>query len=575
MQELEKSGESKLQKPLRLLPGIIIVALQWVIRFVIPMIAPHFLIYSIFAGLLGGLGVAIWWAFFSRAAVFERWSALLLVIGCLYGTSFFLDKSIATANVGLMFTIFSIPVMSLAFVSWAVATRRFSTIIRRVSLVFTAIVASGSWILLRTNGMDAELHHQFDWRWAKTHEERLLAEPVKESFETIPATTGFQSGFEWPGFRGINRDGIVHGAKLNADWSLSPPVNLWRREVGPGCSSMAINGHVFYTQEQLGEDEIVSCYDLENGKPIWKHRDKARFYDSHAGAGPRSTPTLLGNRIYTLGGTGILNALDAVNGKLLWSRNAAADAGIKALPWGFTSSPLIFNGLAIVALSGKLAAYDTLDGKPRWFGPDMGNSYSSPQLFTLNGVPQVLLMASKGAISIDPGSGKKLWDYPWATEDRILQPANLGNGDLLLSRESNEVRRVSIIRENNIWKVKEKWTSPEMNASFNDCVIHKGYAYGFDGPFLACLDLKNGKRMWKGGHYQGWLLLLADQDMILVLTEIGDLALVKATPDSFIELSKVTAIKGRTWNHPAMAGNILLVRNAEQMAAFRLSKSSN
>jgi hypothetical protein len=179
-------------------------------------------------------------------------------------------------------------------------------------------------------------------------------------------------------------------------------------------------------------------------------------------------------------------------------------------------------------------------------------------------------MSKAGALSVDPATGKKLWDYPWPLEDRVLQPALLENGDLIFAEEYRNIRCVSVTNEGDGWKIKDLWTSPGIKSVFNDQVIHKGYAYGFDGPYIACVDLKNGKRMWRGGRYQGFTLLLADQEIILVLTEKGEVALVSASPDKLTELSRFQAISGKTWNHPALAGNILLVRNSKEMAAFRL-----
>jgi outer membrane protein assembly factor BamB len=566
----EISAESLKSEQLRLLPGVVIVALQWVIRFVIPIFAPKVMALGVFGGLLGGLAVLVWWLFFSKASRVERWGAILLIIAALTATSFFLDKSIATANMGLMFIIYSVPVMCLAFVAWAVATRGLSLFPRRVTMVITIILASGIWIFLRTNGMTGDGRHDLAWRWAQTDEDRLLAQSGSGPLSLPEAQPKEAFNTEWPGFRGINRDGTVHGVKISTGWSLSPPVEMWRRPVGPGCSSFAVHGNLLYTQEQRGEYEVVSCYYLTNGQPVWQHKDKARFYDSHAGAGPRSTPTLEGSRIYTLGATGILNVLDANGGSVIWSRDAASETGVKVLNWGFTSSPLVVGDVVIVALSGKLAAYDTQSGKPLWFGPDGGSSYSSPQLFTINGVSQALLMSNKGAVSVDPESGKILWEYPWEVQDRILQPSLIENGDLLLCAENKSIRRITVSGGPDKWMTSEGWTSSGIMVNFNDFVIHKGYAYGFDGPAMVCIDLRDGKRMWRGARYRGFLLLLADQNLILVLSEKGELALVQADPHHFNELSLFPAIKGKTWNHPVLAGNILVVRNAQEMAAFRL-----
>jgi outer membrane protein assembly factor BamB len=566
----EEPAEAVNRNPIRLWPGIIIVMLQWLVRFGIPIMAPKAMIVGIFGGLLGGLALAIWWTFFSRAARIERWGATVLIIAIFFATTFFLDVSIATANMGLMFIIYSIPVMCLAFVIWAVVTRSYSDNIRRVTMIMTVILAFGMWIFLRTNGMTGDGRHDLAWRWAKTDEDRLLAQSGNEFSAEPSAKTEIVAGADWVGFRGTNRDGIVRSTRIRTDWSVSPPVEIWRKSIGPGCSSFAVHGNLLYTQEQRGEYETVSCYNLTDGKPVWKHQDKARFYDSHAGAGPRSTPALAGSSVYTLGATGILNALNISDGSIKWSRNAASDAGVKVLPWGFAGSPLVVNDVVIVALAGKLAAYDTISGNPRWFGPDGGSSYSSPQLLTINGVSQTLLMSDSGATSVEPASGKKLWEYQWQTDGRILQPALLGDGDLLLSAENKSVRRVVASQVLNEWTTKDIWTNSQMKVNFNDFVIHKGYAYGFDGPYLVCVDLNDGKRIWRGDRYRGFLLLLADQDLLLILSEKGELALVPADPKKFTELFKFQGIKGKTWNHPVLVGNLLVIRNAQEMAAFRL-----
>jgi outer membrane protein assembly factor BamB len=595
-------------KALRLWPGVVLLAAQWLLRFGVPLVAPDMAIVGVIGGVGLGLAIAVWWIFFSRAPWFDRLGAIVLMIVAVAATYRIVDPSIAGGMMGMLLVVYSIPILSLALVGWAVSTRYVSSGVRRLSLFAAIVFACAPWALVRTAGLIGG-GSEFHWRWTETPEQRLLARvddepkavsppptppetreplagktdetraPSKEPSATAMSEPGHPEAMEthidWPGFRGPDRDAIVRGVRLNVDWSAAPPIEMWHRPIGPGWSSFAVSGDLLYTQEQRGEDEIVASYKVSTGEPVWRHRDPVRFWESNGGAGPRATPTIGSNRVYTFGATGILNALDAGNGKVIWSRNAATDTGREVPGWGFASSPLVVGDVVIVAVSGTLAAYDRATGRPRWVGPAHGGSYSSPQQTTIDGVPQILLENAVGVISVAPGDGKLLWEHSWPGS-AIVQPAVIGPGDLLINTTISTggvgIRRLSVTHSAGGWTTGERWTSNELKPYFNDFVVHKGYAYGFDGHILACIDLENGKRTWKGGRYgNGQLVLLPDQDLLLVLSEDGELALVGAEPNQFKELARVPAIDGKTWNHPALVGNVLLVRNGQEMAAFRLS----
>ena len=564
---------STLPKPLRVWPGVVIVLLQWVARYGVPMFFPEALPMGAMGGLAGGLFVVVWWLFFSRAPWSERLGAIVLMGVALVATSRLLHVSVATAGQGFLFPMYAIPLLSLAFVVWAVAARRLGDGARRWSMVATILAACGVWTILRTGGITGDAHSDFAWRWSQTPEDRLLAQADEELSTRLPAAAATATETDWPGFRGPARDGVIPGLRIETDWSKSPPVELWRRPIGPGWSSFAVRGELIYTQEQRGGDEIVACYNATTGDPVWRHRDAARFYESNGGAGPRGTPTLRDGRVYTFGATGILNVLDADIGAVVWSRDVASESDTKIPGWGFASSPLIVDDMVLVAAAGKLVAYDLATGEPRWFGPDGGGGYSSAHPMTIAGVEQILLMSDTGATSLAPADGALVWEHPWKEGTRIVQPALTADGDLLISGgEGRAMRRIAVAPGPDGWTVAERWTSNRLKPYFNDFVVHDGHAFGFDGRILTCIDAEDGKRKWKGGRYgHGQLLLLPDQDLLLVLSEQGELALVAAASDQFTELARFPAIEGKTWNHPVLIGDLLLVRNGQEMAAFRLS----
>ncbi len=579
-----QTDESTLRKPLRLWPGVVAAVLLIMVRFVIPTFVSGALLFGVIGAAIGALAIVVWWMFFSRALWPERLGAIALMIAALIATRPLLHKSIAGAGMGMLFYIFAVPVLSLTLVAWASATRRFSAGFRGTSMVATILLASGMFTLVRTAGITGEGGSELHWRWSQTPEERLLSQvrdvpiavsPTSTLAETPKEASASMQPADWPGFRGAHRDGVIHGVQIETDWSKSPPVQMWRRPIGPGWSSFAVDGDHLYTQEQRGEDEIVSCYRVSTGTPVWRHQDALRFWESNGGAGPRATPTISNGRIYAFGATGILNVLDVGNGSVIWSRNVASDANKKVPMWGFSSAPLVVDDVVIVAAAGKLIAYDIANGNPRWFGPDHGGGYSSPHFLTIDGVPQILLLSSAGATSVAPSDGMVLWEHAWPG-GAIVQPALTEDGDVLINSLADTggagIRRLTIARESGFWTVEERWTSRGLKPYYNDFVIHKGHAYGFDGTILACIDLEDGTRKWKGGRYgAGQLVLLPDQDVLLVLSEEGELVLVTAVPDQFKELARFPAIDGKTWNHPVLVGSILLVRNGEEMAAFRLA----
>jgi outer membrane protein assembly factor BamB len=261
-----------------------------------------------------------------------------------------------------------------------------------------------------------------------------------------------------------------------------------------------------------------------------------------------------------------------VTAPVVWSRNVASDINMEVPVWGFSSSPLVLDEVVIVAAAGQLVAYSRASGDPRWRGPAGRGGYSSPQLLTIDGVVQIVLQSDIGATSVVPSDGTLLWAHAWPGFP-IVQPALTADGDVLITASSGSgTRRIAVAHGPGGWTIEERWTSNALKPYFNDFVVHEGHAFGFDGRILASINLADGQRKWKGGRYgNGQLVLLPDQDLLLVLSEDGELALVSATPDKFTELARFPAIEGKTWNHPVLVGDVLLVRNGEEMVAFRLS----
>ncbi|HEX4146546.1 MAG TPA: PQQ-binding-like beta-propeller repeat protein [Pirellulales bacterium] len=581
---------------LRLWPGVAILAALWIIRLVAGLAAnspSHFFFAYMIAPLVATALVLAWWLFASRL----RWADRGLVVAVFAATTT-ATVMISRQTVGMGLLLYGVPAVLSVWVGWLLVTYWLRWPVRRAGLLAAIVLVCGLFTLLRVDGMTGTFTPSFSWRWSQTAEDRLLASlagapqsaaaPAVELAATSTAATGTRLELapgDWPGFRGAARDGRLFGVEIATDWQKSPPRLLWRHLIGPGWSSFAVVGDRVFTQEQRGDDEMVVCYDALTGAEIWAHKDATRFSELVAGAGPRGTPTFDDGRIYALGGSGHLNCLDAATGALEWTHDVVADSGAELPQWGFSSSPLVVQGIVTVFAGGpdfkSVLGYQAKTGELAWAGGHGKLSYCSTQLANFDGVDQVLIASELGLTSLRPDTGEMLWQHAWPTDKvaRIIQPAVLNTSDLLIGTGMGiGTRRIHVGHEGISWPTNEIWTSRAIKPYYNDLVVQGSHLYGFDSNIFMCVGWDDGKTRWRtrgsdnGAAYgNGQVLLVVDQSLLLILTETGEVALVEAQPEKFKEIARFQAIEGKTWNHPVIAHGKLFVRNAEEVACYELA----
>lgn len=559
------------------------VIVYWVLNVVVGWIEkPYFIgfLYIMASVALLTLVLLGWWVLNRRIPWTERLLGILLVFGAGAAVEPLCHPTIG-GYIGLSLT--GLPLALTAGVLWMYVVGRMPSVWRRVGGVVVVLLAWGYFTLIRMNGFDAALQADTHWRWTPSAEERFLQKHAAETQTNSSPTTDAKwkptiGPDDWTGYRGPQRDGVLRGVRIATDWKTNPPQPRWRRLVGPAWSSMIVLGDRLFTQEQRGQQECVVCYDAGTGDELWSHEDATRFWDHQSGAGPRATPTYAEGRLYTMGGTGRLNCLDAATGRAVWTQDITADSGAKPPMWGYSSSPLVTQGMVIVYAGGDgdkgILAYRADSGKLVWGQPAGNSSYSSPQLTTLAGKPQILMLHDRGLSALAPATGAVLWksgkEMPGAP--RTIQPHALSPTALLVGTlEGQGVARLEVTQNSGQWKVEEPWNSSQLKPEFPDLVIHNGHAYGFDVSMFCCIDVSTGERCWKEGRYgRGQVILLPEQSLLVVISDTGQVVLLAADPDSHRELGRFQAINGKTWNHPVIAGGRLYARNAEEMACYDL-----
>lgn len=456
---------------------------------------------------------------------------------------------------------------------WFFCSSRFSRRTRLGGLLALGVLVLAGRALLRVDGtVDGTGLPRFALRSSPARG----ALPEKAATPVSPDDPRLAQVVDSPQFFGPNRDGIIPSAKFATDWKVTPPKELWRQPIGAGWSSFAVVGGRAFTQEQRGDEELVTCYDLFTGRLLWSHADRARFFQWQGGEGPRGTPTVDAGRVFTCGATGILNCLDAATGQRVWTRSVLMENALENIEWGMSVSPLVVEDRVIVT-AGKTAgpvlyAYHRETGEPLWKAGHDVASYASPIAATLAGRRVILSNNAAALTAHDPATGAVLMEYRWgdAKWPKGSQPVAIGGDRVFVSAGYGMgCRLVKVTAVNGKLSASEVWRGLRMKTQFNSAVVRGEHIYGLDDGRLACVDVATGERRWKDGRFGSGQSLLAGEVM-LVQSEPGPVFLAAAYPDGYREIARLDALSSKTWNFPTLAGRYLLVRNDREAACYEL-----
>ena len=380
---------------------------------------------------------------------------------------------------------------------------------------------------------------------------------------------------EWFQWRGPNRDGHSAETGLLQAWPKSGPPQVWRSAgVGNGYSSFSTSGGRLFTLGARGGMEYVVALDRATGKKVWEHQN-GRRYENDRGDGPRSTPTLEGDRLYVLGGSGDLTCLEQSTGKRIWMVNLVQKFGGVNPYWGYSESPLIVGDRILVNAGGSRASIVAIakaDGSTLWQQHNDGAGYSSPMLMRTGSLNQVIFFTDSRTIAVDPRDGRLLWSYnkanngtanvatPIVKGTRVFVSSDYGTGGALL-----EVRAAG-----NLATANEIYFTRDMRNHHASSVLVGDHLYGFSSSILTALGFDTGKPAWRDRSVGKGSLIFADGRLYLY-SEDGVAGLAEASPMAYREHGRFTIPQQSgqpTWSHPIIAGGLLIIRDQDTVYAY-------
>lgn len=428
-------------------------------------------------------------------------------------------------------------------------------------------------VSLRLHGVDGDRLPVVEWRWTKTVAPKIPGAATTGSPNPIGSAAP-EGIADYPQFQGFHRDARLPDVRLATNWNASPPSPLWRQAVGEGWSGFSVSGGRALSLEQADDKEVLFALDVATGRRLWSSPYPARYSNPESGTGPRSVPTIVGGNVYTAGGTGSIRSWDLSTGRERWQTDLIRDLGASVPEWGYSASPLVDRDLVWIPCGGaghSLVALDAATGKFRHGGGDSPAAYSSPIAATLGGRRQILCLNAVGLAGHDATDGKLLWEQPIPFAPHVATPLVLGPDRVVVSvgyGKGTFLIGVGLAPTGQ-WTNGVIWKSIRLKSKFANVLADGDTLYGLDDGALVALDLANGALRWKERRYgHGQLLWVGSR--VMVGAENGEVALVNVNPSGMMELGRFQALTGKTWNPPALAGNLLVLRNDREAVCFRI-----
>ncbi len=371
-------------------------------------------------------------------------------------------------------------------------------------------------------------------------------------------------GEDWPNWRGPNRNGVSTERHWHHTWPAEGPTIQWKTDVGIGFSSVAVANGRLYSMGNTNDQDTVYCLDAKSGDVIWKQSYECPLEDRFFEGGPTSTPTVDGDRVYSLSRQGDLFCFDANSGNINWTKNIQQDVGVRVPGWGFSSSPMVHEDRLILNAGEAGIALDKWTGAILWKSGDGDAGYMTPHRLKIGEHWFALIASGKFYQCVDLESGKVVWKHRWLTTNgcNAADPIVLGDRAFI---SSGYGRGAALLAFNDV-NAKVIWNNKEMQNQLNSCVLVDGHLYGFDGDeggdvTLKCLELSTGEVRWSQTGFGAGSLMVADNHLI-ILSETGELSIALASNKSFHTIAKSKILDGKCWTVPVLSNGFIYCRNA-------------